>query len=73
MTHTTVRQGASYAQRPRARVLTLAGILANLAGAEELGGLIFTLMESFQRRPVPPVIVAAILGCELLSIPGPGV
>ncbi len=48
MTHTTVRQGASYAQRPKARVLTLAGILATLAGAEGLGGMILTNMEAYK-------------------------
>jgi hypothetical protein len=51
MTHTTVRQGASYAQRPKARVQTLAGILANLAGADGLEGLIFAMMEAFKGAP----------------------
>jgi hypothetical protein len=48
MTHTTVRQGASYAQRPKARVQALAGIRANLAGAEGLVGMILTNIEAYK-------------------------
>jgi hypothetical protein len=42
-------------------------------GAEGLEGLIFTYDGSIQRRPVSPLLAAAILSCELLSIPAAGV